>query len=297
MNSDLINPHGRPLHTKTLALREGLLAILDDLSKPVTIRQMFYQASVLGLVPKDDKTGYRPVQRQLLDMRREGVLPYSWIADNTRWQRKPRTFNGLRDALETIAQQYRSNVWWGLNQHIEIWCEKDALASVLYQETGVFDIPLMVARGYSSETFAFEAAEQIRESGKDKAWIYYVGDFDPSGWDMCENLETKLKEFVGDGVALEFERLAVTPYQVNHWNLPTRPTKKTDTRAKRFHALFGKDAPSIELDAIHPDTLRQLVRDTIEMHLPDGWLEHIRQEEELAKYSLHEMIAGLDDDF
>ena len=33
---------------------------------------------------------------------------------------------------------------------------------------------------------------------------------------------------------------------------------------------------SCELDAIPPDILVQLVRDTINQHLPEGWMEEIR---------------------
>ncbi|MEZ5592533.1 MAG: hypothetical protein R3F53_18250 [Gammaproteobacteria bacterium] len=105
-----VNPTRRPLHKKTVTLRRKLLDLLDTLDKPVTCRQVFYQASVHGLVNKAE-TGYRQVQRQLLEMRREGVTPYSTIADNTRWMRKPRTYASLADALETTATQYRASVW------------------------------------------------------------------------------------------------------------------------------------------------------------------------------------------
>src|SRR5262245_6495188 len=33
--------------------------------------------------------GYRQVQNELANMRRQGELPYDWLADNTRWMRKP----------------------------------------------------------------------------------------------------------------------------------------------------------------------------------------------------------------
>ncbi len=47
-------------------------------------------------------------------------------------------------------------------------------------------------------------------------------------------------------------------------DLPTRPTKSTDSRSTKFTERFG--GGSVELDAIHPDTLRQIVRDAIEAH-------------------------------
>jgi len=71
--------------------REALLAIIDD-GKPMTVRQVFYQATVRGLVEKAE-SGYAKIQNDLTLMRRAGDLPYDWLADNTRWQRKPRTFS------------------------------------------------------------------------------------------------------------------------------------------------------------------------------------------------------------
>ena len=61
---------------------------------------------------------------------------------------------------------------------------------------------------------------------------------------------------------ISFERLAVTPEQIRAWDLPTRPTKNSDSRSKGFGDI------SVELDAIAPEQLRDLVRDVIEQHLP-----------------------------
>jgi len=44
-------------------------------------------------------------------MRRAGGLPYDYLADNTRWQRKPRTFDSVEDALRDTAAFYRKNLW------------------------------------------------------------------------------------------------------------------------------------------------------------------------------------------
>ena len=101
--------------------------------------------------------------------------------------------------------------------------------------TREYDVPLMVARGYSSETFAYNAAEAMRETGK-PCFVYYVGDFDPSGWQMARSLEQKLDEF---GAPVVFERLAVNLEQIQTWALPTRPSKVSDTRCKAFFAEFG----------------------------------------------------------
>ena len=67
------------------------------------------------------------------------------------------------------------------------------------------------------------------------------------------------------------------------WNLPTRPTKSTDTRSKGFGAI------SVELDAIPPDWLRLIVREAIERHLPPQQYAVLKTAEE----SEQRLINGL----
>ena len=81
----------RSTRAEVEARRNALLAIVAAMH-PMTVRQVFYQATVHGIVEKSE-AGYKKVQTDLVLMRRAGVLPYHWLADNTRWQRKPRTFN------------------------------------------------------------------------------------------------------------------------------------------------------------------------------------------------------------
>src|SRR5499427_4932799 len=240
------------------ARRDALLDIIDA-GKPMTVRQVFYQATVRGLVEKVE-SGYGKVQTDLTVMRRAGDLPYDWLADNTRWQRKPDTFDSVEDALRETARFYRKNLWRDADSYVEIWLEKDALSGVIYPITSMFDVPLMVARGYASLSFLHSAAEYINDLDV-PAYIYHLGDFDPSGVNAGEKIEETLRELAPDA-AITFERIAVTPKQISDLNLPTRPTKKTDTRSKSFGEL------SVELDAIAPDVLRTMVQDTIEQHLP-----------------------------
>ena len=102
--------------------------------------------------------------------------------------------------------------------YVEIWCEKDALAGVLLEETKVYDVPLMVARGYSSLSFLHNAAMAIKERGK-PAYIYHFGDLDASGVDAARDIEAKLRRYAPDA-EIHFERPAVTREQVEEWSLP-----------------------------------------------------------------------------
>jgi len=118
----------------------------------------------------------------------------------------------------------------------------------------------MVARGYASLSFLHSAAEYIGELDC-PVYIYHLGDFDPSGVNAGEKIEETLREMAPDA-EIHFERIAVNLSQIRAWKLPTRPTKTSDSRSKGFGAI------SVELDAIEPKTLRLLVQDAIEEHLP-----------------------------
>ena len=156
--------------------------------------------------------------------------------------------------------------------YVEIWCEKDALAGVLMTETEIYDVPLMVAKGYASLSFLHSAAMTIRAKKK-PTYIYHFGDLDPSGVDAARDIEAKLRRYAPDA-EIHFERPAVTREQVEQWNLPTRPTKMTDTRAKNFVGT------SVELDAIPAAKLRELVRGCIERHIDPHKLALTRVAEE-----------------
>jgi|HubBroStandDraft_4_1064222.scaffolds.fasta_scaffold626988_1 hypothetical protein len=96
----------------------------------VTVRQLYYRAEVEGL-PGIDKTdnGYDKIQRQVLNLRRAGRLPYDHIADLTRWMRKPRTFDSVEEALQETARLYRKALWRDAEVPVEVWCEKEALGA------------------------------------------------------------------------------------------------------------------------------------------------------------------------
>lgn len=263
------------------ARREALYAIIEA-GEPMTVRQVFYQATVRGLVEKAE-SGYAKVQTDLTIMRRTGELPYRWLADNTRWQRKPDTFDGVEAALRATAAFYRKDLWVDADSYVEIWLEKDALSGVVYPVTDLFDVPLMVARGYASLSFLHSAAEYINSLSV-PAFIYHFGDFDPSGVNAGEKIEETLRELAPEA-EINFQRVAVTPEQIDRWNLPTRPTKTTDTRSKNFGDV------SVELDAIEPNLLRLLVEVTIERHLPRHRLAVLQAAEESEREIITKLVA------
>lgn len=289
MNASAISPgktvyRSRPTKPKRRRSRAEIRAIRDAIYEtvaadpPMTVRQVFYQLVTKGVIAKSESEYKTTVVRLLGDMRREGELPFRWIADGTRWQRKPRSHNSLADMLEGQATLYRRDIWRDQDAYVEIWLEKEALAGVLYKATAEWDVPLMVTRGYPSLSYLNNAAEAIDAEGK-PAFLYYFGDHDPSGVDIPRKVEEDLRTFAPEA-DITFERVAVTPALIEDLGLPTRPTKKTDSRSKSF---VGE---SVEVDAIPPAMIRQMVSDCIEQHVDQDRLDAAKRVEELERETL-----------
>ncbi len=274
-------PTGRRNRQEMEAIEDAIYAaLLED--APMTVRQVFYRLVSNGVIGKTEAEYKSTVVRLLGRMRREGAVPFHWIADNTRWMRKPRTWSSLETMLQRTAEAYRRDVWDNQDVYVEVWLEKDALAGVLYEVTKEWDVPLMVSRGYSSITYLHSAAEAIAAQGK-PAHIYYFGDYDPSGLDIPRKVEAGLREFAPDA-EIEFERVAVTDEQIVSMNLPTRPTKKSDSRAKNF---VGE---SVEVDAIPPKVLREIVSECITQHVDDRAYDVLLAAEESERGALLSLI-------
>lgn len=264
--------------------REALFDIVAE-QQPMTVRQVFYQATVRGVIEKTE-AGYAKVQTLLADMRRDGELPYQWLADNTRWMRKRTTYSGPEQALLRTARFYRKSLWDEAGAYVEVWLEKDALAGVVVDVTAEYDVPLMVSRGYASLSFLHSAAANMVAEGR-PCYIYHFGDFDPSGVNAAEKIEETLND-LSPTAEIYFERIAVTPEQITRWDLPTRPTKISDSRSKSW----GGGDKSVELDAIEPDSLRAMVREVIEEHLPADELARLREIEAAERESMVEFVKG-----
>ena len=267
--------------------RAGFLFAYAWQHAPVTVRQLFYAATVAG-VPGIDKTeaGYNKVQSQVLALRRAGRLDYNWIADGTRLMRRPRTHDGWQAALRDTAEVYRKSLWANSEDEVEIWLEKDALGGVIIPVTSEYDVPLMVTRGFTSETFAHNAVEAV--AGSDKTLVIYsLFDFDRSGRDAQESLRKKVERFGTEyGVSVAFFPLALTDEQVKDLALPVRPPKRNTTADQRWPYDYAA-----ELDAIPPETLREMVRTAIERHLPSHELEVLKTIEAEERRTLMNFVG------
>lgn len=117
-------------------------------------------------------------------------------------------------------------------------------------------------------------------AGKDVV-LLHVGDHDPSGEDIYRDVVETLRlysmavkndvsvaiarEIVALGISaesstdwMEFKRIALTPEQVDAYDLPVRPPKASDVRTAGF---TGKGA--VEVEALLVDVSLSIVEDAI----------------------------------
>ena len=88
---------------------------------------------------------------------------------------------------------------------------------------------------------------------------------------------------------LHFTRLAVTPGQIDRYDLPTRPTKTTDSRSKDF------EGESVEVDAIPAPELRRLVSGAIRSHMDPADLERLLDVEAAERETLANLADTIRD--
>lgn len=263
-------PRRRGIGRKSRVLRDWIINELVPRFPRMTVRQVFYQCASVAMLVDKTEDGYRIVQRQVLAMRHERELAWSFIADGTRWMRKPNTWESLDTYMDVMFRDYRRDLWQAQNVRIEIWLEKDALADTITDTCNSWDVPLMVSRGQSSATFLYNAAKVAQEAYEDHGivtHIYTLYDHDAAGvLRMHPTIARDLPAFAK--VPVFVTPLAVTMEQITEWNLPVRPPKprKPGKKGDPQASQWG-NRPNVELDAIDPTRLNALVENAIVSHI------------------------------
>lgn len=294
MNVNGTRPIKRSRRTKAemQELRDALFEIVEE-HAPGTVRGFFYLATTRGIVPKTENEGYRPVQRELVKMRREGLIPWGWITDGSRVVYGHRRYNSLSSYAGQVAENYRRDYWFDAPKRVEMWLEKEALRGVISPVVvGEFGLNLHVTKGQPSITYLYEAAEEIMDDGR-PTHIYVLTDFDPGGLRIFDRIRRELEGFLGSS-DLRVERIAVTPEQIAEYDLPTRPGKQTDPQAAKFEREYGEGC--VELDAMPPDMLRELAGSCLESHMDAERLKTLKlveEEERRGLEQIEELLGGI----
>ena len=273
------------MQKQSLELLDQVLKIIDSYDFSLTLRQIYYQLVAKQIIPNKQEY-YKKLSRVCVAGRDEGILPEEAFADRLRAVDKPGAWLDLNSFMETVKRSYNKDKWDNQPKYLEIWTEKDALRSVLTEITYQYDVSLMVARGQLSRTAIYEASERYKAKADRECYLYYCGDFDPSGLSIYDSIKNRIGNF---GVSINYERIALTEEQIKKYRLPSDPGKQSDPNYNKFVALYGDDKV-VELDSLPPDILRDIIRECITKNIDPGLLAQVQKKERDEGIRLNKFI-------
>jgi hypothetical protein len=276
---------------RTRAQVEQLDAQIYDVLRqdnPQSVRHVFYRMTDPRLVEPVEKSdrGYRHVQGRCLKLRRAGAVPYSWISDTSRVGYHTQTYGNAADFLDRVSGLYRADLWGHPEVPIycEVWVESRSLAGSLVGLCRELAVNLYPAGGFTSASFAYAAAETLNKRGA--TTVFYAGDYDPAGVLIDVSIERELRRHLKPGVDLKFERIAITPEQIAEYDLPTKPRKAGERRARHIEH-------TVEAEAMPAGIMRRILREKIEELLPAGVLSTVRAAEQSERAVLRRLARRI----
>lgn len=250
----------------------------------MTLRQLYYQLVAAAFFANQQKN-YAKLSDMLGEARMSGLVDWNIIEDRIRVPRFPTEFDDMENGIDSLIAAYRLDRWHGQRNYVEVWVEKDALSGVLAPVTNELHVRLMVNRGYSSITAMHDASMRFRvaENQGKECHILYFGDHDPSGEDMVRDVANRLNIL---WASVKVRKIALTMEQIQEYNPPPNPAKMTDPRASGYVERHGHE--SWELDALPPDVLDRMLRESIEGLLDWSLFDEVKEFEEKDKAHLKE---------
>ena len=228
-------------------------SIVREYETGVTLRQLFYRL-VAAEVLRNTKSEYNQLSTRTAEARRRGEFPR--LIDRTRIIHRNTTFVSPDQARRWLGNIYMRDRTEDQAVTLYIGIEKAGIVEQLSSWFGdELGIPILAFSGYSSETYLGDIGADTDVHGR-PAVLLYAGDFDPSGEDILRDIQARCPVFD------EVRRIALTPEQVEEYELPPQLGKSSDTRSPNFVRRHGR-LVQVELDALPASVLRRLYADAI----------------------------------
>ena len=245
----------------TITQAEEIIQDYANEGYTLTLRQLYYQFVARDLIPNNDKQ-YKRLGKIVADARLAGLLPWDGIEDRGRNTTKWRIEESISRIVGDLEFDFNADHWAGQEYYVEVWVEKEALASVVERACRPLRVPYLPCKGYLSASEMYEAGKRFARADRQGKMgkIIHLGDHDPSGIDMSRDNHERVQLLSGADVDLH--RVALNMPQVEEYSPPPNPTKFTDSRATGYAELYGNT--SWELDALEPSVLVSLITNEIE---------------------------------
>lgn len=279
-------------HSSTLRLLGQIDAVLAEYRDflPITCRQCFYRLVGNHGYLKDD-LAYKRLLEAINRGRRCGRIPFDAIRDDGAAVEAPFAFRDMADFWRSVrgwARAYRRDRLEGQPCLVEVWCEAGGMVPQLARVAEPFGVSVYSSGGFDSVTVKHDAAARMRDEGRPTV-VLHVGDFDPSGCAIVDSLADDVRKMLADMGAddsVTFERVAVTPEQIERFALETAPAKGTDRRG-------SWQGGTVQAEALPPDVLAAELRRALESVIDLDELAQIQTIEAAERETLARIAAAM----
>lgn len=169
-------------------------------------------------------------------------------------------WDDVAEYMDSVKTQYRRNNWLDQPNYVEVWSEKNTVLGSLRPITQKYGVRLRQCRGFGSTGMESKIG-YLFEDVRKPITVLFLGDCDPSGEKIEEDIHRRAQ--TASGKEFEIIRLAIHPADIKAFNLPPQKIKDTDSRAAAFRRKYGKNAATIELDALPVEELRRRVTEAV----------------------------------
>ncbi|MFD0271077.1 hypothetical protein ACFVGY_31595 [Streptomyces sp. NPDC127106] len=272
------------LHWPRIVTRAADIVTGYDQVGGCTLRQAYYRLVVEGLIPHTAPT-YRRLSARLAQARREERFPD--LIDPLREVHVPPAWPDAGAFLRAAPDWFALDRTAGQTTALYVACEKDTLRAQL---TGWLErpgIPVLVVRGFGSQSYVQVVRERTARD-KRPAVLLYVGDFDASGADIERDWVARTACWT------RVERVLLTHDQVRAYDLPAAAGKAGDPRWAGFARRYGLDPAQPvqwEVEALDPAELQRLVLNAVAPHVDQAVLNDVIAEEDRQRDRLREFTG------
>lgn len=246
-----------------------------DGALPTNNRFLAYELIQRGVLIKTQKPGARRGDQNLHDalthLRKAEIIPWDWIADETRMLFDYAGWPTVANWAVTMVEHIRLDPWRG--RAPLVLCESRSLSGVLRDLAREYAAKLAATNGQVGGFLRTKIAPVLKPSDR----VLYAGDFDWQGGQIENNTRAVLERLIGG--ELDWTRIALTEEQVRQYRLRRVAIQKADRRYKpvRYHE-------AIECEALKQQVIVRIIRDALDAELPEPLSTvHEREQRQRAK--------------
>lgn len=275
-------------NTKAGKLQRACLELLHeheaDGALPTSARFLFYELVDRGIVPKayrkaDGSEAKRTPSQDISDaltvLRENGLVPWDWIADQTRSVTSWRYSGSVYRCVEEMVERARIDPWDGEPPPL-ILCESRSLSGVLTDTAMRYLADIAATNGQTGGFLHTKLGPAVKDGRR----VIYLGDLDYAGGHIEENTRGVLEEY-GE---VEWERLTITDVQVRERGLTV-----VSKRDYRFKPPTSFDA--VETEALSQRVIQRLLAERLEEMLPEP-MSAVREREEAQRRDVRSLLQA-----